>query len=105
MSTTAEVAAVVIAVAPLESGAIVTVHPLPAGRGSGHSDQMRSANTGVEVLTVAIANRCSPALALLFAIAGTPHSYAVGGNSSHGDPVVCGTSHSARIAPTVGAVV
>src|SRR5258708_19803414 len=60
--------------------------------------------TGVEVFTVACANRCTPAFAFAFATAGTPHSSPPGGNSSHMLPVVCGSAHSARVVPMIGAV-
>src|SRR6266702_3583370 len=49
---------------------------------------MRSTDTGVEVFTVGIANRCRPELALVLAMAGAPHSVPGGGNSSHMRPVV-----------------
>src|SRR5258708_2504599 len=60
--------------------------------------------TGVEVTIDACANRCTPAFAFAFATAGTPHSSPPGGNSSHMLPVVCGSAHSPRIVPTIGAV-
>src|SRR6516164_1589778 len=60
-----------------------------------YCDQITSMVTGVEVTTVGVQNTCNPLLAAAFAMAGTCHSYPVGGNSSHADPVVCGTVHRA----------
>jgi hypothetical protein len=65
---------------------------------------MKSTATGVDVATVELANRCTPAFALPFATAGTPHSSPPGGNSSHIDPDVCGSTHSARVVLRVGGV-
>src|SRR5258707_2977084 len=65
---------------------------------------MKSWLTGVEVFPVACANRGTPGFAFAFAPAGTPHSSPPGGNSSHIDPVVCGSAHSARVVPIIGAV-
>src|SRR6266567_2224196 len=53
-----------------------------------YSDHTKSTSMGVDVATVAAANRCTPAFAFAFATAGTPHSAPPGGNSSHIDPDV-----------------
>src|SRR5260370_5107769 len=77
---------------------------VPVMKLTDYSDQMKSTATGVDVDTVELANRCRPAFAFAFATAGTPHSSPPGGNSSHIDPVVCGSAHSASVVPTIGAV-
>ena len=61
----------------LDGRARLITASLAGGRGQapgGYSDQVKSINTGVDVATEHVTRRCTPAFALAFAIAGTPHS-------------------------------
>src|SRR5215831_1565756 len=57
------------------------------------------ASTGVAVATLFVTKIHN------WSDTGATHSYPSGGNSSHMLPVVCGSTHSARTFPTVGAIV
>src|SRR5258708_32384825 len=81
-----------------------SMQPLYMTSSGDYSDQIKSYEIGVDVTIVACANRGTPAFAFAFAIAGTPHSSPPGGNSSHMLPVVCGSTHSASVVPTIGGV-